>query len=332
MPAHRKTNQSKRLTGAGLIAVTAATLLMMAWVIFPTAAFATVPWDGNGVTDDGQFKNSDCDQDPSPHIFWIFTGDPGPGLTDVTLTVNGDEFDMDQAGGGNSAWQGTSSFFPLNSITASVDGVGGVLTISHGCTGETQARIEIEKQTDPNGDPATFGFTGDLTSTLGDGGTDGKAVDPGTYHVTESAKTGWALTDITCTDPTNNSSGVLATGIATFNVAPGETVHCTFTNTKNATTTTPGGGGGGVTTTTPPPAPTTITTTSPAVAPTTIHTSTTTTDEVLPTTVTPGGTAFTGVENVVPIGAIALMLMTSGSGLLWAGSRRRRHDGSEDED
>jgi hypothetical protein len=48
--------------------------------------------------------------------------------------------------------------------------------------------------------------------------------------------------------------------------------------------------------------------------------------------VTPGGTAFTGVENVVPIGAIALMLMTSGSGLLWAGSRRRRHDGSEDED
>jgi hypothetical protein len=53
---------------------------------------------------------------------------------------------------------------------------------------------------------------------------------------------------------------------------------------------------------------------------------------VLPTTVRPGGTAFTGVENVVPIGAIALMLMTSGSGLLWAGSRRRRQDGSEDED
>ena len=43
-----------------------------------------------------------------------------------------------------------------------------------------------------------------------------------------------------------------------------------------------------------------------------------------PTTVSPGGTAFTGVENVVPIGAIALMLMTSGSGLLWAGSRRKR--------
>jgi len=332
MPAQRNTNQSRRLTGAGLIAVTAATLLMMVWAIFPTAAFATVPWTGNGVTD-GKLNNVQCDEDNPPNtLFWIFTGSPAPGLNDVTLTVNGQTFNMNQAGGGSSAWQVLTPFFPLdNTLTASVDGVNGTLTISHGCPPE-QGRIEIEKKTVPSADPATFGFTGDLTSTLGDGGTDGKAVDPGTYHVTESAKTGWTLTDITCTDPTNNSSGVLATGIATFNVAPGETVHCTFTNTKNATTTTSGGGGGGVTTTTPPPAPTTTTTTPPTVAPTTIHHSTTTTDEVLPTTVTPGGTAFTGVENVAPIGAIALMLMTSGSGLLWAGSRRRRHDGSKDED
>ena len=50
MPAERKTNQSRRLTAAGLIAVTAATLLMMAWAIFPTAAFAsgTFSWSGNG--------------------------------------------------------------------------------------------------------------------------------------------------------------------------------------------------------------------------------------------------------------------------------------------
>jgi len=87
--SHRtSTNEGRRLTTAGLIALTGATLLMMVWAIFPTAAFATVPWDGNGVTN-GQFNNSDCDADPSPHIFWIFTGDPGPGLTDVTLTVNG---------------------------------------------------------------------------------------------------------------------------------------------------------------------------------------------------------------------------------------------------
>jgi len=107
--------------------------------------------------------------------------------------------------------------------------------------------------------------------------------------------------------------------------APPVTVTGTGCETTT-TTTTPGGGGGGVAPTT-----TTTTTTIPTVAPTTIH-NPSTTDEVLPTTVSPGGTAFTGVENVVPIGAIALMLMTSGSGLLWAGARRRRHDGSEDED
>ena len=59
---------------------------------------------------------------------------------------------------------------------------------------------------------------------------------------------------------------------------------------------------------------------------------TTTTDPtVAPTTVSPGGTAFTGVENVVPLGAIALMLMTSGSGLLWAGSRRKRDQDQDEE-
>ena len=256
MPAQRKTDQSRRRTAAGLIAVTAGTLLMMAWAIFPTAAFATVPWDGNGVTN-GQFNNSDCNVDPSPHIFWVFTGDPGPGLTDVTLTVNGQTFDMDKAGGGNSAWQGTSSFFPLNNIIASVDGVGGNLTISHGCTGQT-------------------------------------------------------TTTTTTTVPTTTT-----------------TVPTTTTTVPTTTTTVPGGGGGGG------GGQTTTTTTIATVAPTTIHKTTaseTTTDEVLATTVRPGGTAFTGVENVVPIGAIALMLMTSGSGLLWAGSRRRRRDGSEDED
>jgi hypothetical protein len=52
---------------------------------------------------------------------------------------------------------------------------------------------------------------------------------------------------------------------------------------------------------------------------------------VAPTTVSPRGTAFTGVENVVPIGAIALMLMTSGTGLLWAGSRRKRDQNQDEE-
>ena len=52
MPAAHSTKaESRRLTTAGLIAVTAATLLMLAWAIFPAAAFANgtiVTWNGNG--------------------------------------------------------------------------------------------------------------------------------------------------------------------------------------------------------------------------------------------------------------------------------------------
>src|SRR5262249_1028197 len=84
------------------------------------------------------------------------------------------------------------------------------------------------------------------------------------------------------------------------------------------------------------PVTTTTTTQSPTVSPTSITSTTTrtttTTPVVAPTTVRPSGTAFTGFENVVPLGTIALVLMTGGSGLLWAGSRRRREwrDGDED--
>jgi hypothetical protein len=191
-----------------------------------------------------------------------------------------------------------------------------------------KGRIVVKKETIPDGDPATFDFTGEITTTLGDGGSQGKDVDAGTYTVSETALAGWTLTDIDCDDANSTDAG----NTATFKVEAGETVTCTFTNTKDVTTTTPGGGGGGGgggTTTTPPPAPTTT----PIVAPTTVtNTSTTPANEVLPTTVRPGKLAFTGIEDVVPIGALALTLMTTGSGLLWAGSRRRRHDGSEDED
>ena len=344
MPAQRKTNQSRRLTGAGLIAVTAATLLMMVWAIFPTPAVAT------HVTPQVVAGNPTCGGNkfdpPNNGTHNV------PGFGSITVSnANGSTFDWSSTfgidsvivkGGPNSnvyTYDPPAESFGDTGLHAPVNPSNGqFFGLSHieFCFDEDQppekGRIEIEKQTVPHGDPATFTFTGEINTTLGDGDDSGKDVEPGTYTVSETALAGWTLTDITCND--NNSTD--AGNTATFNVEAGETVRCVFTNTKDVTTTTTpgggGGGGGGGTTTTPPPAPTTTTTTSPAVAPTTIHKSTTTTDEVLPTTVTPGGTAFTGVENVVPIGAIALMLMTSGSGLLWAGSRRRRHDDSEDED
>jgi hypothetical protein len=335
------TNEGRRLTTAGLIAVTAATLLMMAWAIFPTPAVAQEVVPGN----------PDCGDLGLISLTKFEPVDSGT-QDGVTITVDVDEpfFDWtSQIGidavivkGGNNANvyhydEATSDgglHAPINPKNNQPFGLSHI----EFCYDEDQppekGRIEVEKQTEPDGDSQVFNFNGpgSFDPSLSDGQFDGLDVDPGTYTVSETAPVGWTLTDITCKDSKDNNS-TDAGNTATFNVEAGETVRCVFTNTKDVTTTTtPGGGGGGVTTTTQPPAPTTITTTSPTVAPTTIHTSTTTTDEVLPTTVTPGGTAFTGVENVVPIGAIALMLMTSGSGLLWAGSRRRRHDGSEDED
>src|SRR5258706_15436449 len=88
------------------------------------------------------------------------------------------------------------------------------------------------------GGTGTFTFTGSPAGTISaNNGTITQSVVPGTYTSTETVAEGWALTDITCTDPTTNSSGNLGTKTATFNVAAGEDVTCTFTNTKNGSVT-----------------------------------------------------------------------------------------------
>jgi hypothetical protein len=106
------------------------------------------------------------------------------------------------------------------------------------------ASITVVKNTVPDGNQ-TFVFTpsagvnGGNGFSLDDDGPDGTPipnsltfpVDPGTHTVEESLNVaGFDLTDITCVDPTGNSSGVVATGVATFNVAEGENVTCTFHN------------------------------------------------------------------------------------------------------
>jgi len=96
--------------------------------------------------------------------------------------------------------------------------------------------IIVVKQTLPDGDPQTFTFSGKAAGTIGDG--QQIVVDnlaPGTYTATEVAPAGWKLTGISCQDPTGNSAGSLAYRKATFRVAAGETVKCTFTNTRLGT-------------------------------------------------------------------------------------------------
>ena len=55
---------------------------------------------------------------------------------------------------------------------------------------------------------------------------------PGTYSVTETPVAGWSLAALTCVDPGFDSSTNVQTGIATINLAPGETVTCTFANVQ----------------------------------------------------------------------------------------------------
>src|SRR5262245_41129509 len=93
MPARRNT-QSRRLTTAGLIAVSAAKLLMLAWAIFPTAAFASAEstqWEGNGA---GFLPCT------GGTTLWILAGfgSDANDVSNVVLHVNGSTFTMSPVG------------------------------------------------------------------------------------------------------------------------------------------------------------------------------------------------------------------------------------------
>ena len=102
-------------------------------------------------------------------------------------------------------------------------------------TNTKEGRLIVEKQTLPDGDAASFGFTttatGAGTFSLVDGGEQARDVKPGTYTATENAKAGWELTGLYCSD--QNSTTDRAGRVATFDIAPGEMVTCTFVNTKD---------------------------------------------------------------------------------------------------
>ena len=103
-------------------------------------------------------------------------------------------------------------------------------TINGSTTTPGMGRIIVGIQTVPDGSSATFEFGGDETATLGDDGTKSVDVDPGQYSSTETVPAGWDLTAIVCDHP--NSTGTLSSATATFDVEEGETVTCTFTNTR----------------------------------------------------------------------------------------------------
>ncbi|MDY6876711.1 MAG: GEVED domain-containing protein [Chloroflexota bacterium] len=96
--------------------------------------------------------------------------------------------------------------------------------------------IIVEKQTDPDGAPDDFAFTGDAEGAISDGEQIVvEGLQPGTYTSQETVPSGWDLAAIVCDD--NNSSGSLSNRTATFRLEAGEIVKCTFTNIQRGSIT-----------------------------------------------------------------------------------------------
>lgn len=87
-------------------------------------------------------------------------------------------------------------------------------------------QITISEQAIPAGATESFQFSGDLGSfSLGNGETKTVSVPAGRHDVTQSARTGWTLTALSCSD---GSSTDLVQRRARIQVSPGESVLCSF--------------------------------------------------------------------------------------------------------
>jgi hypothetical protein len=139
----------------------------------------------------------------------------------------------------------------LGTRTATVDiDAGEAVTCTY--TNTKHASLTVIKVTDPASDPQDFDFdlTGAGVPADLDLDTDGGNADLpsqqtfnlnasqlGAHTVIESAVAGWTLTNLVCTGAGADSSTSLATATATLDIDAGETVVCTYTNTKHASLT-----------------------------------------------------------------------------------------------
>lgn len=130
--------------------------------------------------------------------------------------------------------------------TGNTSVVGGTATIQLDaaedvvCTYTDTALGAIQITKHAVGGDGTFTFAGpqnfQITTTSGSGGPFVLPnLAPGTYTISESVPAEWQLSALACTDPTNNST--TSGSAAIVNVAPGETVACTFTDTRQASVT-----------------------------------------------------------------------------------------------
>ncbi|MDX9848796.1 MAG: hypothetical protein RBT74_17590, partial [Tenuifilaceae bacterium] len=126
-----------------------------------------------------------------------------------------------------SSSRGTSTFNPiLNGRQINLT-AGDTVTCTFTNT-QQSGHIIVDKITDPSGDPQIFNFDASggayadfsLTDTAAP---NDQTLIAGIYSVAETVPAGWALTSATCSDGSDPSS---------ISLQAGETVTCTFTNTK----------------------------------------------------------------------------------------------------
>ncbi|MEM4302033.1 MAG: hypothetical protein QW570_08030, partial [Candidatus Caldarchaeum sp.] len=143
--------------------------------------------------------------------------------------------------------------FLLTAINCSAGGSGDVpsrtatITLTPGavvtCTfvNEKQLGTIVIEKTALGGDD-TFSYTStipsnstfQITTSGGSGSQTFANLVPGSYNVTESAPpAGWDFTSLVCVDPDNGTT--VAGPTATIDLDAGETVTCTYTNTKRGT-------------------------------------------------------------------------------------------------
>lgn len=98
------------------------------------------------------------------------------------------------------------------------------------------ARITIRTATVPGGGTDAFGFSATGPTPINSFQIDGEGtrtveVAPGSYNFTQSAPTGWSLSDVTGDGGTCTRSGTTAS----VTIAAGEQITCTFTSSADAT-------------------------------------------------------------------------------------------------
>ena len=118
----------------------------------------------------------------------------------------------------------------LGTGNASINLTGGE-TVTCTFTNTKRGSLTIVKNAVGGND--TFNFTGTtgvttLTTVAGTANQVVSNILPGTYNIAETAKSGWTQTSATCSD---------GSPVSAIDVAAGENVTCTFTNSKNATLT-----------------------------------------------------------------------------------------------